>query len=187
MCLRSVPHSRPCHLWVCPSSCYCSCHHHVRNEEAGGTISSCCCPLWSLSHATPEAYLLHLWESFSKVARTWFKKIQIKKKKILSSSPKTKLETKTKDKMNLIQTPYSGTLWLMFCHWENLALITRFMTWWLQLVTGHFWFKSIKTGSHSPNIKFFKKVCNAEWKQIKCDCLLLAGVSSLILSILIAT
>ena len=93
MCLRSVPHSRPCHLWVCPSSCYCSCHHHVRNEEAGGTISSCCCPLWSLSHATPEAYLLHLWESFSKVARTWFKKIQIKKKKILSSSPKTKLET----------------------------------------------------------------------------------------------
>lgn len=109
------------------------------------------------------------------------------KKKILSSSPKTKLETKTKDKMNLIQTPYSGTLWLMFCHWENLALITRFMTWWLQLVTGHFWFKSIKIGSHSPNIKFFKKVCNAEWKQIKCDCLLLAGVSSLILSILIAT
>lgn len=97
--LRSVPHSRSCHLWVCPSSCHCSGHHHVWNEEEGGTSGRCSCPLWSLSHfSTPEAYLLHLWESFSKVARTWFKKIQIKKKNpILFSQNKIKNKNKRQD------------------------------------------------------------------------------------------
>lgn len=93
-----------------------------------------------------------------------FKKYRLKKNPILFSQNKIKNKNKAKDKMNLIQMAYSGTLWLVFCHRENLALITRFMTWWLQLVTGSFGFKSIKIGSHSPNIKFFKKVCNAEWK-----------------------